>query len=349
MTMTTTRHPARHPARNTVVLSLGRITVAALLAAAGAAHAQSTPAPDAAREALKARDGDVSQASLLKETLSQAEKQYSLLKTGKLSLNYDLGYAYVGTETLNVKFTDSTLTLFNIQNTRSHTLTNTISADYGLRDNLTVTGSLPLISRYSQSDTFGGLSHGLGDLAVGARYQPFELSRDGAAITTTATLRLPTGRSPFNTIASQNLATGSGFTSLTLGLNASKVLDPVALFGSVNTTLALPAKHLSQERDGVTLSEVRPGPSIGFGLGFAYALSYSVSTTISLQETISSRTTLRFKDGTSSRTATQTSASLNMGLGVRVSPKTTVNLTAGLGLTSDSPDFTLSMNMPLAF
>jgi hypothetical protein len=321
----------------------------AMPALSGLATAQTAPSDDAARDALKAKEGDVSPTSLLKDTLSAAEKQYSLLKTGKLALNYDLGYAYVGSEAINVKFTDSTLTLFNITNTRAHTVTNTLSADFGLRDNLTLTGAIPLISRYSQSEAFSGLSNGLGDLSIGARFQPFELRRDAPSITTTATLRLPTGRSPFKTLSGQNLATGAGYTSLTLGLNGAKVLDPVALFGSVNLGLALPAKHLSQARDGVILSEVHPGPSLGFGLGFAYALSYSVSTTLSLQETVSARTRLVFQDGSSSKTATQTSASLNMGLGLRVSPKTTLNITAGLGLTADSPDFTLSLNMPLNF
>lgn len=334
----------------TMTFALRPTTLALLcaLAAPAAALAQAS-SPDAARDALQTKDDEVGQTKLLKETLSSAEKQYSLLKAGQKSLTYDLGYAYIGTESLNVKFTDSTLTLFNISNTRAHTVTNTLSADFGLRDNLTLTASVPLISRYSQSESFSGLSNGLGDLAIGARFQPFEMKRDAPSLTTTATLRLPTGRSPFKTIVGQNLATGSGYTSLTLGVNASKVLDPVALFGSVNLGLALPAKHLSQERDGVILSEVRPGPSLGFGLGFAYALSYAVSTTISLQETISSRTKLVFQDGSQSRTATQTSATLNMGLGLRVSPKTTINLTAGLGLTADSPDFSLSMNMPLNF
>jgi hypothetical protein len=221
--------------------------------------------------------------------------------------------------------------------------------DYGVMDNLTATASLPLISRYSQSNSFSGLSNGLGDIALGVRYQPFEQHRDSAIFTTTATLRLPTGRSPYTTIVGQNLATGSGNTALTLGVNASQVYDPVAVFGSLNFTGNLPARNLSQQRDGLTLTEVRPGSSIGFGMGFSYALSYKVSTTMSLQETVSARSRLKFADGSSSKTAMQTSGMLNLGLGLRVSPKTTLNFSAGVGLTSDSPDFSLGMNMPLNF
>lgn len=318
-------------------------------AAPGAPAATPAPGADAARDALKTKEGDVSQDQLLKETLTSTEKAYSLLKTGQTAITYDLNYSYIGSETINVKFTDSTLTLFDIQNTRAHTVTNTFEVDYGVLDNLTATASLPLISRYSQSNSFSGLSNGLGDIALGLRYQPFEQRRDSAIFTTTATLRLPTGRSPYTTIVGQNLATGSGNTALTVGVNASQVYDPVAVFGSLNFTGNLPARNLSQQRDGMTLTEVRPGSSIGFGMGFSYALSYKVSTTMSLQETVSARSTLKFADGTSSKTAIQTSGMLNLGLGLRVSPKTTLNFTAGVGLTSDSPDFSLGMNMPLNF
>ena len=141
---------------------------------------------------------------------------------------------------------------------------------------------------------------------------------------------------------------------MTLGANASKVVDPVALFGSLNATLALPAKHLSQVRNGKLLTEVRPGAGVGFGVGFAYALSYNISTTLSFQEQISARTKLKLIDVASgaestTRTSSQASAMLNMGLGVRVSPLTTLNFTVGIGLTNDSPDFSFGMNMPLHF
>jgi hypothetical protein len=36
-----------------------------------------------------------------------------------------------------------------------------------------------------------------------------------------------------------------------------------------------------------------------------------------------------------------------MGLGYRFSPKTTVNVTVGAGLTAAAPNLTLTMSMPL--
>ncbi|MBX3618643.1 MAG: transporter [Rhizobacter sp.] len=322
--------------------------------AAPAAVAASAPSTtDAARGALAKKEGDFDQAKLLKDTLTASDKQYSLLKTDKYAVTWDLTYSYIGEQQVQATFENSQLTLFDIQNTRSHTVTNTVSTDYGVRDNLTANVTVPLVSKYSQSESFSGLSSAFGDLSVGARFQPFALRRDLPSLTFTGTLRLPTGRSPFKTIDGQGLATGAGYTSATVGVNVSKVVDPVALFGSVNMTFARPAKGLSQTRGDKTLTEVRPGDGIGFGVGMAYAMSYTVSTTVSFQESISARSTLtlRDRDGlvTQAKTSAQASAMLNFGLGVRTSPLTTVNFTVGVGLSTDSPDFTLGMNMPLHF
>jgi hypothetical protein len=304
---------------------------------------------DAARDALAKQDGDVDQAALLKQTLTAADKQYSLIKTGAISMVYDMSYAYTGVQQINAKFTDSTLTLFNIENTRAHTVTNSLSIDYGWRDNVTANVVLPLVSKYTQSTSFAGFSHGMGDVQVGARWQPFEMRRDAPSFTTSVAVRLPTGRSPYRTIATENISTGSGTAGLTLGMNASKIFDPIALFGSTSFGLSLPAKHLNQVRDSLILRSVAPGPSIGIGGGFAYALSYDVSTTMSFQETVSFPSRLEFADGTHSRTGLQTSGMFNMGLGVRMSPLTTVNLSVGIGLTADSPDFTFGVNLPLNY
>lgn len=304
---------------------------------------------EAVRNALGKQEGDADQTDLLKETLTSRDKQYSLLKKGKLSTTYDFSYSYIGQQSIDARFDEERLTLFKIENTRSHSFTNTISADYGLRDNLTGTASVSLVSRYAESTSFSGMSHSIGDITLGARWQPIELRRDMPAITASGTVRLPTGRSPYRTDATKSLATGSGTTAFTGGLNLSKVVDPVALFGNVNFTFSLPASSLSQARSGQVLTSVKPGPSLGYGVGFAYALSYDISVNFALQHSISWASTLKFESGKSYRTGLQNSAVMNYGMGVRLSPTMTVNVSLGVGMTPDSPDFSLGVNMPLNF
>jgi hypothetical protein len=313
------------------------------------------PATDA-RDALKKQAGDVDQATLLKDTLTKTDRQYSLLRAGRTAVNYNLNYAYIGSEAFQTGYTDSTLSLFKIENTRSHTITNSFSLDYGLMDNVTLSGTLPLVSKFTQGTEYSGITNGIGDMTLGARYQPFVQSNSGPTFTLTSQLNVPTGRSPFKTIQGASLSTGSGYASATLGVNASQVLDPVALFGSLNFTVARAVDNLNQYNtvDRSTLTAVRPGKSIGFGAGFTYALSYNVSTSVSFQETVTTNSHITYIASgetapTTAATTMQVAAILNFGLGVRLSPKTTVNLTAGIGMTTDSPDFNLGLNVPLTF
>jgi hypothetical protein len=307
-------------------------------------------------DALKKQSGDVDQATLLKETLTKTERQYSLLRAGRVATNYDLNYSYVGSEAINVGFTTGTgnIDLFRIETTRAHTITNTLSLDYGLVDNLTLTGTLPLVSKFTQSTKFSGVTFGLGDLQLGARYQPF-VQTNGPTYTLTGTLSMPTGRSPFDQIIGQNTSTGSGYASGTLGINASQVFDPVALFGSLSFTAGKSVHKLHQFNsvDNSTLTGLRPGKGVGFGAGFTYALSYNVSTSVSFQESVTTSSHISVNIAnvpqTPSSTTMQVAALLNFGLGIRLNPKTTVNLTAGIGMTTDSPDFSLGLNVPLTF
>ncbi len=328
--------------------------IAATLLALPAVAQQTPPAAapasaDAARDALAKKEGEGDQSALLKQTLTAVDKQYSMIRRNQLSVTYDLTYAYVGEERIVTDLANGSTTLFNIENTSSHSVTNTFSADYGLLDNVTGNVTLPLISRYSDNNLSNGVSNSLGDLLLGARWQPFEARRDTPNLTVTSNVRLPTGRSPFKIIAGSGEATGSGVGAFTAGLSVNKIVDPVALFGSLNYTASLPAKHLWQVNGTRVLTRVAPGGTIGFGMGFAYALSYGISTTISFQEAISAGSKLRFADGLEAKTHMQTSSILNMGLGYRVSPKTTVNMSVGIGLTPDSPNMTVSMNIPLNF
>lgn len=335
-------------------LTLPIAVAVALAAAAHLAQAQETPpaAPataNDARDALAKKEGEGDQSALLKQTLTAVDKQYTLIRRNQLAVTYDLSYSYVGEDRIVTDIANGSATLFNIENNNSHTVTNTFSADYGVRDNLTANVTLPLISRYADTAARSGMSNSLGDIGLGARWQPFEARRDAPGVTLTGNLRLPTGRSPYKIIAGSGEATGSGVGAATVGLNVNKIVDPVALFGSVNYTVSTPAKDLWQVNGSRILTRVQPGGAFGFGLGFAYALSYGISTTVSFQEAISAGSKLRFADGLEAKTHLQTSGILNLGLGYRVSPKTTVNFSVGIGMTPDSPNLMVGMNLPLSF
>ncbi len=327
-------------------------------APAPAPAAPPAPTTNNAADALKKQAGDVDQATLLKDTLTKTDRQYSLLRAGRVATNYDFNYSYVGSQAIDVGFAQVTnaIDLLRVETTRAHTITNTLSVDYGLLDNLTLSGTFPFVSKFTQSTAFGGITNGIGDLTFGARYQPFVQSPTGPTYTITSSFSLPTGRSPYDQIIGQNTSTGAGYATASVGVNASQVFDPVALFGSLSLSAGKSVDHLHQYNttDLSTLTGLRPGKTIGFGAGFTYALSYNVSTSVSFQESVTTPSHISVVDSSNTpleprATTMQVAAIMNFGLGIRLSPKTTINLTAGIGLTSDSPDFSLGLNIPLTF
>ena len=84
-------------------------------------------------------------------------------------------------------------------------------------------------------------------------------------------------------------------------------------------------------------------------MGFAYSLNYDVSLTVSYQQSFVFNNEYRFSNGDISTSSTASSATLTSSLGIRVSPKTIVNVSLGFGLTPDSPNVLLGLSLPLDF
>lgn len=304
---------------------------------------------DAARDALKEKSTDVSSEKTLNEVFKASEKTYSLNKKGQFAMNYDVSYSFFRDSRLDIALSadSSSLTRLRIQEDAQHSFSNTIDVSYGLRDNLTLTTSLPLVYKM---DTLGGKTAiGLGDVAFGLRWQPIPLKRGLPSTTLFTSLSTATGDSPYEINASRDLSTGKGYYSLSGGVSMSKVTDPIVIYGSTSFSVANRISGLDQARGDKALTSVAPGNTLGFSLGFAYSLNYDVSMSASYQHSISTNGRFAFSDGTAVEPAAQVSSSLNYTLSLRTSPKRIVNVSMGYGLTEDSPDVTLGFSMPLEF
>lgn len=305
--------------------------------------------PDSAREALKQKEGDASTEKNLQEVFQAAEKQYSLLKKGKISLQFDADYSYYRDSRIDIAIdnSSSSLTRFRIQEDAQHTIATNFDLSYGLRNNLTLNAVLPLVTKFdTQSDL---QTTGLGDISLGLRWQPVPLKRGLPATTLFANLSTATGDSPYDININENLSTGKGYYALSLGASMSKVADPIVLFASGSYVTSTQVSGLDQERGGRRLATVEPGDSLGMSMGLAYSLNYDVSLTASYQQSYSFSSTYTFTNGEYVSTAASTSASLGFSLGLRTNPKRIVNVNLGYGLTEDTPDVTLGFSMPIDF
>lgn len=325
----------------------GKVAVAAaLLLACHVAWAAEDV--DEARDALQAHDDDVTQEKNLEEVFQAAEKQYSLLPSGQMSLNFSANYNYYRDDRIDIAFDESSnnISRFRIEQDAQHSFSSALSFDYGIWNNLTFNTRLPVSYKY---DTQKDVSQpGLGDVSFGLRYQPFPVQPGAMNTTLYTTLSTPTGDSPYEINVNEDVSSGSGYYSLGGGVSVSKVIDPVVLFGSAGYTMAFDVSGLNQVRGNSVLEEVQPGDSINFSMGMAYALSYEVSLSASYQQSYNFDTNFIFRDR-EVQSEDSTSSVVNTSLGLRSSKNRIINLSFGFGLTEDSPDVLLGLSMPIDF
>ncbi|ETR95983.1 putative pilus system protein FilC [Acinetobacter lactucae] len=309
---------------------------------------------DQAATALQKKEGDASQETNLQEVFTSNERQYSLIKKGVISSYYDLDYTYYRDTRIDAAL-DSSSTRLNrlrIEEDANHTLTNSFTVQYGLLDNLTFSATLPFVAK--SEIIKDKTTAGLGDISLGARWEPFPLKQGRLPLVLFGSLSTKTGDSPYE-IGLDELSTGKGYYSVGVGASTRKYIDPVVLFASVSGNYGFKETGLNQARGGGNdengqriLTSFDPGISGGFSFGFAYSFNYDVSLTMSYQQSFNMDAEFEFNNGDESyKSPDQSSAMLSFALGVRVSPETIVNGTVGIGLTEDAPDVSLGLSFPL--
>lgn len=323
----------------------GRAWLAMLVLLAAGVVLADEPSTDQAREALSKKDDDADSAKALEQVFSASEKSYTLLKKGERTLTYGFDYSLMRDTAVQAVRTGSG-NVYSVlaQSEAQHTFTNSFTFDYGIWDNLTFSIRLPLVAMYDTERSID--TYSLGDVSTSLRWQPWPSVRGRPVTTLYATLGLPTGQSPYDINEQDGLATGNGYYSIGGGANLSYVIDPVVLFGSLGYTYNTPVNNVDQVRGGRLLTDVEPGPTISYSMGFAYALSYDVSLSTSYQMAYTLKPTYTFDDQKVDGTE-QTSAIMNFSLGLRTSPDYIVNVNAGFGMTEDSPDVLLGVSLPL--
>ncbi|WP_202744003.1 hypothetical protein [Acinetobacter calcoaceticus] len=299
-----------------------------------------------AATALQKKEGDASQETNLQEVFTSNERQYSLIKRGEISTYYDLDYTYYRDSILDLALADdnSSISRLSIREDAQHTLTNSFTGQYGVLDNLTLSATVPLVAKSDiNSDS---TTAGLGDISLGARWEPFPLKQGRLPLVLFGSLSSKTGDSPYE-VGQNELSTGKGYYSAGVGASTRKYIDPVVLFASASANYGFKESGLNQVRGNRILESFDPGISGGFSFGFAYSFNYDVSLTMSYQQSFNLNSEFQFANGESYKSPDQSSAMMAFALGVRVSPDTIVNGTVGFGLTEDAPDVSLGLSFPL--
>lgn len=285
----------------------------------------------------------------IEDILSAAGRQYSLLKEGTVGISYTFGYTYYSGDAID----ESTTVLRRV----NHNLTNTISLEYALFNNLTISSNFPFVYKYNKLGTDESLdTTDLGDISLGFSWQPFKAGGRIPATIFSLSASLPTGSSPYEINYEDELSTGSGYYGIGAGVSFSKVLDPLVAFGNLSFSYGFPESGLSQilyedstdPSSKIYLTKVEPGSSVGFSMGFGYALSYQASLNMSAQFNYSFGSKYESSSGTT-ETGSSLSSSFNVGTGWRITPARSIYASVGIGLTNNDPDVSLSIKLPYEF
>lgn len=284
----------------------------------------------------------------VEEILSAVGNQYTLLKKGTIGLQYSFNYAYYSGDLYEE---ENSSTSIDIERRSNHNLTNTITGQYALLNNVTLNLSVPFVYKYNLVGTSSSQeTTNLGDISLGFQIQPIKSGGNIPPIIFSLGLSLPTGSSAYAIDPVHSLSTGSGLYTLAGGFSVSKVVDPLVAFGNLSYSYSFPDQSLSQKwSTSYTLTGVQPGNSIGWAFGFGYALSYQASMNMSVQMSYAFNTKYTLNNSNTYETGSTLSSTFNVGTGWRLTATRSIYVTLGIGLTVNDPDLSLTFTLPFEF
>ncbi|MGY6275509.1 transporter [Methylomonas sp. MgM2] len=256
--------------------------------------------------------------------------------------------------------------LIDIRQVKRNTLIGTLAARYGITDRWEVEFRAPFVYRTDDQrarpvdlspsyadETFTSSGIGIGDLQFDVRYQLNSGEGGWPILIGVLVATMPTGKSPldidYHETTIQNVPyltfpteqpTGVGYFSFQPSITALYPTDPAVLYGNIGYIYNL-------ERDGGIFGgtfDPGDGVNLSFGMGFAINEKTSFSIGYSHKHLFNSAA-----NGQTINGSELDIGEFIVGYSFRYSPKTTYNLTLGIGTTSDSPNVNLMLRVPMGF
>jgi len=267
--------------------------------------------------------------------------------------------------------------LIDVREVKRNTITAALTGRWGLTRRLEVEMRLPYVYRSDDSISreiftgtaseraFNASGKGLGDIELAARYQLNQPNDGDPFLIGSLRLKTRTGKDPFEVVTDcvtrcegntsgtglpLDLPTGSGFYSLQPALTWLLPSDPAVFFGGISYTHNFSRSDISRQVLGGEqefIGSVKPGNIWGVNFGMGLALNERSSFSLGIDLNSIGRTE---QNGVPVASSVRTQlSSLLLGYSYRYSPRTTLNVSVGAGLTRDTPDLTLSVRLPMTF
>lgn len=267
--------------------------------------------------------------------------------------------------------------LIDVREVKRNTVTAALSARLGVSRRLELELRAPYVYRSDATvsreifegsateNVFSANGMHMGDLELGARYQLNEGGIDKPFYIGTLRFKTRTGTDPFEVVTDcqqrcvgnttgtglpLNLPTGSGFYSLQAGLTVLYPSDPAVFFGSVTYLHNFARDNISRtvlNGEKEFLGTIAPGPIIGFNFGMGLALNEKSSFSLGYDHSSVGRT--RHNGEVVPGSVRTQLGTLLLGYSYRLSKTTSLSLAVGAGLTTDTPDVSLTLRLPMTF
>ncbi len=346
-----------------ITLNRRRAPVTVLAQAEETGGSPTRPAPTAAPPARPVGEAPPEEAH---ESNVEAlpEGQNALLGRGRLVIEPSFEYSsssgnrlvYRGVEIV----TGIQIGLLEANNTSRDTMVSSVALRYALTDRLEIEGRVPYVYRSDRvttlaqnnnqvTQTFNLSGSDLGDIEFSARYQLNKPNPGEPIFVAGARLKTDTGTGPFDIArdaqgVSTELATGSGFWGLQGSVSVLYPTDPVVLFASASYLYNAP-RSINKQVGQVTVGEVDPGDSIGFGFGMGFSVNPRFSYSLGYSHSYVMETTTEL-NGTDQHSTEIQVGSLQFGMSFRASERLTLSTSVDVGVTEDAPDVRVAFRAP---
>jgi uncharacterized coiled-coil protein SlyX len=290
-----------------------------------------------------------------------------LLPAGTLQVEPSIDISHISSDRIAISgftiFDAIVIGTIRVDDLERDIYTGALTFRYGVTDRVQVDLRVPGVYRRDEEVLGVGTAnqrdreidgYGLGDVEASAAWQA--LSADGWIPNTVLRLRgrFPTGTSPFE-IERVSLGvpggetrlaeapTGSGFYGVGAGATFVWRADPVVFFAGGSYTANL-------ERSFSEFGTIDPGDTIEWFGGLNVALSEVVALNMSFVNQLTSSTEQngRTSPGTDANDA-RLVLGTSIGLGKLFGAQTSLLVSAGMGLTEQSPDYTFTVSLPMSF
>jgi hypothetical protein len=300
---------------------------------------------DRLRESVKIRKklelSDEEQHKKEKEILEAVSRDYTLGRERTLGVDYSGYYSYTSSDRVNLPR--------DVQHQNSHSFQHSVSAYYSIMNNVSLSTSIPFLYKYDKTGTDDPItSSGIGNISFGLNWQPARVTPPWPSAILSVSYAADTGKGPYDINPEEELPTASGYDSISAGLSLSKPIDPIVVYGSMGYSFPDEITGINANVGGEVLTKVKTGGGLSFSSGIGFSLSYVLSLNFGFSYSYTFPSRSYFESGTQ-KSGTGVSASFNVGTGWRLSPKRSLSVGLGIGLTNNAADMTLSVRMPFSF